>query len=918
MKKSLPIFLLLVLSLGVYAQADKDVYQQEYVQLYKAFAQDPTDVANLVDMAEFFADSLNPQYNLPLAIGYYRQAEDVYTKWVNDPSRTRDLRKLVRKGITIATLRGRKNDVESKAVAYVRQHVEAMKSYESVSFLEAFSGNKEVVKLLQTKGVSEAYRQVCEENTIDGYYSFECLYPAAKEVSLAEAALSRQASRYFSVFTTEAAVDSAAARYAKSPSMQKAAMHQKSSIAYINACRSNTIDAYSSYMERYPRGENYLQALERLQSLRSIEYATLVTPEELADFAESHTDDPLADSALAKLRGMIENDHNKLAAQIYLQRFPLDESHSRIYKEYYRWFSREGNRQPIEAFANQYPDYPFQQSLRVDLAKGALIDRLDLTKPYFEADYDTTATIIRLLTGRRVAYVGLQRILQQLIAHKDWAGAKRRAEQFEICFEDVSTDQYGELLQLLSSGNGPQAQQVLVGDSISHVLPGFGGNTLYYTRVQQGVQSICYARKVAGKNGGWKTMGKVEVKGAPASVCAYNFYDKGKRVLLGINHDIWTALVEDDTLFVLDQHLPSPVNTSAMEQDAFMLEDGSGILFASDRQGGHNVQKSGSYYHGDHKMALDIYYVPLAEGRWGDAVNLGMQVNTSCCEYSPILSRNMRTLYYITDSRGLGYGDVYKVTRTDVDDWQHWSEPVNVGRGVNGAFDEISIAFSPTERQIFLASASQKSGQVIASSFATQHDTASAYRMVKVDFSMVKSFLRNASVAEVWRQDLSSTIHNAELDTIQTFRFYKGKKYAVLAMADWLYVPTVIVGEEEKGVLPVRGYTLDELRSLTAPITLSLVQFYSGTPRLLPLAEEELRYLGRYMLQRTTSKVNITVHAQDVDDRQSYDLSLERAMAVRAFLVDYGVDSDRITLSAQGNRSIKTGTKSESVEVRFL
>jgi outer membrane protein OmpA-like peptidoglycan-associated protein len=159
---------------------------------------------------------------------------------------------------------------------------------------------------------------------------------------------------------------------------------------------------------------------------------------------------------------------------------------------------------------------------------------------------------------------------------------------------------------------------------------------------------------------------------------------------------------------------------------------------------------------------------------------------------------------------------------------------------------------------------------------------------------------------------------------LQTYRLYKGEEYAVLVEADWYYVPTLFVGKEvREGQSPLakyemRGYTWDELKSMDEPIALPLVRFFEGTARLLPLGEVELRMLGHYMQQRTRSQIEVAVHVEGSDDRACYDLSLERAQAVRSFLVAYGVDASRVRISAYGNVAYKKGEKKNEVEISFF
>ncbi len=924
MKRLLPIILALFVTGTMYGQISRtDSYQEQYVRLYRIYSQNPNDVTNLVSMAEFFSNPDNPQFNLPISYGYINRAEEFFTQAVQDKKRYREVRKLIRGGINLTTLRQSKNNIESQAVIYVRNNLSQMRSFEVAAFLKAFPNNKSLSRQLRSKLQSDAFEHVKEENTINGYYSFCQLYPNTLQADSAEFFLSVLAPYYFSVCTTEASIDSIAALYPQSKALQTAAMRQKSRIAYNVARRTNSVEAYSSYLERFPRGDDYLSALAQLDELRSNEFEVLTTPDELADYVESHADDPSADSALARLRSMIVDQRMEAAAQVYLARFPLDPEYTNVYSKYYSWYAEEGNRQPIEAFAKAHPDFPFGHTIKSDLERADRIEKYDLRKPLTGLNPDSMATVVRMLTGRKIAFVALQRALQKPIANKDWAGAQRDLQKFELSFEDLNREEYNELSMLLSSHGGPVASSYYTGSDISNVVVYPCGDRIYFISHLGGHRQLCYAGRRGGKNGGWNDATKVTVQGTHADVTPYSFYDGGSRVLLGIGGDIWVARVISDTLWEVDRPLPAPVNTPYIEKDAFMLEDGSGMLLASDRPGGHNVQKSGSYYHGDNQLATDLYFIPFIRGRWGEAVNLGYGINSAYCEHSPLLSRNMRTLYFITDARGLGYGDIYCATRSDINDWTHWSKPMNMGRNVNGAFDECSLSFDKTERQIVFTTLSPRGDRNTVRCFATQHDTASAYCTVQVDFEQVLGVLRNVRLADVSTQNTLLHLTDRQLDTTQTYRLYKGENYAVLVEADWFYVPTLFVEKVEQGITAatrmyeMRGYLWEELKNMEGAISLPLVSFYEGTARLLPLGEAELRVLGHYMQQRTISKIEIIVRVAGNDDKVCYDLSLERAQSIRAFLVEYGVDPSRIRLSAYGNVDCRKKVKWNEVEIRF-
>lgn len=890
--------------------------EDRFSELSRRYAKNASDVSVLMDLAAYCTDSTNPQPDYAQAIHLLRRSESIYTALVQDKKRYNEVQKLIHKGITLQLIRARRQQAETEALQYVRQHAATMGEVERKAYLQAFPDDANIRVLLSRERLADNYAAIREENTLDGYYAFLLSHPMTAEADSAEAALARMAPTYFSAFYTEEAVDSAARLYPASPSMQQNALRQKSRLSYLPTCRLGTEQAYTAYLQRYPQSDYYMDILSRLELLHRAEYGRLQTPQELADFALQHSDDPLSDSALMQLRQIIYWQHNQAAARIYLDNFPLDEQYTDVMREYYSWFSEEGNRSPIEVFAQQYPNSPLRQRVQADLERGSLIDRYDLSPTAPAVSADSMATIVHLLTGRKTAYVALQRLLQPLIARRDWNSALLRHGQFDLCFEDVAQEEYADLARLLAAREDTPMQTEWAEQGLSRAFMHPRGHTLYFTQKKGRSSSIGYVRRTT--RGGWRHAGQVHVEGGSSTITAFGFYDGGKKVLIGMSGDIWSAQVENDTLWTVVSRLGEPVNTPYLETDAYALPDGSGLLLASDRPGGHNVQPTGSYYHGDHAPATDLYFIPRTPGGWGEPVNLGLQVNTPYCERSPLLSRNMRTLYFVTDARGLGYGDVYKVTRTDVSDWTRWSAPVNQGKSVNGGFDESFVRFAQGERRLLLTSGPHADGRTYCYTLPTSHDTTYVRRPLRVDLSRVLTRTRQLDVVDPMSGQSVRHYADSTLDSVIQFTGYKGRRYALLPTVDWLYVPTLVVDGNTRELVRLQGYTPNELRQRTLPLPLPLVRFQGFTAHLLPLAQRELDGLARFLQQHASCQIKITVHADGFDDQQSYDLSLDRSVSIRNYLVSQGIDAGRILIVPHGNVLYKKDLNPVEVEVTFL
>ncbi|MCP9236173.1 OmpA family protein [Lewinella sp. JB7] len=93
----------------------------------------------------------------------------------------------------------------------------------------------------------------------------------------------------------------------------------------------------------------------------------------------------------------------------------------------------------------------------------------------------------------------------------------------------------------------------------------------------------------------------------------------------------------------------------------------------------------------------------LADGSWSEPRNLGAGVNTPEDEEAPFLSNDGETLYFSSmGHRGLGDQDIY-FSRWD-EGGQRWSPAVNIGPPINSANRELGFHLSADGRRGFFAS----------------------------------------------------------------------------------------------------------------------------------------------------------------------------------------------------------------------
>ncbi len=116
------------------------------------------------------------------------------------------------------------------------------------------------------------------------------------------------------------------------------------------------------------------------------------------------------------------------------------------------------------------------------------------------------------------------------------------------------------------------------------------------------------------------------------------------------------------------------INTSYWESHAFVTEDGSAMVFASNRPGGMG--------------GLDLYISYKNDrGGWGQPVNLGPDINTPFNEDRAFLINNGKQLFFCSQGHyNMGGFDMF---RSEELENNNWSKPENLGYPINSSDDDV-------------------------------------------------------------------------------------------------------------------------------------------------------------------------------------------------------------------------------------
>ena len=887
-----------------------DYYRSQYVKLYKAYLNDTGDVEVLVKLSRFYTDEHNPMFNIPLAKKYINRAEGKFHAMLKSGEKDNVLRRLINHGITVRSLSEESTKVTQMAVQ--RLETEELNVVEVDQYLECFQGDKQVLKLAGVQRVNAAYRSALRENTIDAYASFIKKYSGTDQALKAEKHIGVLVDSLFETSLNVEHTRSFLLKYDSCPEVRKVVLRHLSEAAYRSAAAQNSVEAYRAFLEKYPSTPYSMDAYRKLDSLLAVRFSKLKTANDYVDFALANDGTDLADRSIDEIYRKVMDEGDVQAALLFMKHFSLDPRYADVYRRYYEWHAQDGCHQLIEFFLKNNPDYPFKATVASDLNEAADIEVNNLAERFDESRLWNYTEMVKTFPSKRISHVAIQRSIQNFISVGDWVSAAKRCESLKgycLGYNKEATESLYELITTPYDKNKvPETLNIDIA-KVTNVVMAPSGNSIYYTRLSVGgTHEVCLSEL---ENGRWVHRGLVEIEGCDHDdVVCFSLYDNGQKMLIGVDGDILVASGSGLKWHVVEIP-PYPVNTDFVETDAFMLADGSGIVLASDRPSGYNVQTSGMYFHGDEAMASDIYYIPFTSLGWGDPVNLGFRINTCYCERYPVVSQDLKTILFVSDcGGGLGYGDIYVSRRADVTDWQSWSQPHNLGIETNTAFAESGLSLLPDGHGILYVSTNGGSDtRVLKADVPVVMSGGFSSIRIEVKDAMtdfVDCAIYDAQTGERIRVDFDGSERSALL--------CNGQSYIVSAIQKdhWLPMFDIIGGQKQ---MTVEGKSLTELNG--QQYHLPHLKFKDAESDISILGRAQLEQLFFFLHKNPTVNVDVIVDYPGVSTEQCHQNSLTIGEKVKAFLVSSGVASDRVSVVGRGNLSHRSLDSMPSVSVKF-
>jgi OmpA-OmpF porin, OOP family len=368
----------------------------------------------------------------------------------------------------------------------------------------------------------------------------------------------------------------------------------------------------------------------------------------------------------------------------------------------------------------------------------------------------------------------------------------------------------------------------------------------------------------------------------------------------------------------------------------YITPDKRYFVFSAETYGSHGVE--------------DLYITERNNaGKWSEPKNLGSKINTQFQELSPSLSTDGHTLFFSSNGRkGYGSFDVYSVTRLD-DSWTNWSEPVNLGPGVNTEGRDLFYRPYATLALAFYTSTKDSDGygdirihtlpvpladaisevipekpdlsDTISTRFTEEKAPKSAEHVVKVYGKVTNSKTGEPINASIVFQPIAT----ANLPAANTISTSAG--YSVNLGTDAVFKVRI----ESNGYistienLDVKTYEMKELEmnfnlqpiEVGTTVNLRDVLFEQSKTILLPQSYSQLDMVVSFLKSNEQVNIELAGHTDNIGNpSKNIKLSQERVNTVKEYLVSKGIDSSRIT--GKGYGGAKPIASNNSEETRKL
>jgi len=403
----------------------------------------------------------------------------------------------------------------------------------------------------------------------------------------------------------------------------------------------------------------------------------------------------------------------------------------------------------------------------------------------------------------------------------------------------------------------------------------------------------------------------ISVVGGKETLILGNRYGKKGRMYTGVSQSTREGGIFTDPVGI---DIENEYNYSP-NADFFLAPGGNAMIMSAERD--------------DTYGGRDLYVTFRKEDNtWTEPKNLGPDINTAGEEESPFMAEDGKTLYFSSDGyEGYGGVDIYVSFKLD-DTWTRWSQPENLGPGINKEGDDEYFSIPSTGQNLYFTRSEEGEDSDI---FSFKVADLFADKLTEVPLAQSVQHL-------IEEEEVTVTVSGKVLNA-KTKQPVKGATVLIERLPDGLDVGNASTDETGKFLFKVKGETLygivgeaegyisqsdnldftyiDKSDSIVKNIDIFPIEkgetlvlknifFDFNKSELKTASYPELNRVLGFLRDDKIEKILISGHTDSVGDADyNMDLSGRRAKAVMDFFLESGISAERVDYKAFGETKPK-------------
>jgi len=354
----------------------------------------------------------------------------------------------------------------------------------------------------------------------------------------------------------------------------------------------------------------------------------------------------------------------------------------------------------------------------------------------------------------------------------------------------------------------------------------------------------------------------------------------------GDREDLYVSTIENG--IALPARSLEKINTNYLNEGTCTFsEDGNTMIFSA-------------CDYPNSKGGCDLYESTWANDQWTPAKNLGFFINSREWDGQPHLTNGGKTLYFSSErGGGLGGRDIWVSEKNAQGIWEI---PKNLGIEINTKSNEIGPYFIKN-KQILVFSSDRKDGKGKLDFYQSLLEEGE-WKMTK-NLSIINTEEENAGFSEgLFPNEFYLTESNSQKSPLENI-------YSIL-LPDSIWLKPI-----EKKVSEVPNVPKIEFSA----ISFKDILFANNKWDLPNPIPNSLTLLFHYLQENPSSKILIEGHSDETGNaKNNIILSEKRAQAVKIYLLQKGIQADRMSIKGFGHLKPKSKdlAGNRRIEVRKL